>query len=52
MSMVSGGCVIQKDLTETADLLHGLLRKDFSHSLPQVMFLSDLMHVAQVLFLN
>ncbi|XP_075699174.1 protrudin isoform X2 [Rhinoderma darwinii] len=35
MTMVSGGCVTQRDFTETADLLHGLFPKDFSHSLPQ-----------------
>ncbi|XP_066457187.1 protrudin isoform X2 [Eleutherodactylus coqui] len=35
MSMVSGGHVAQRELAETADLLHGLLPKDFSHSLPQ-----------------
>ncbi|XP_056385733.1 protrudin isoform X2 [Hyla sarda] len=35
MTMVSGGRVMQRDLTDSADLLHGLLPKDFSHSLPQ-----------------
>ncbi|XP_077114427.1 protrudin isoform X2 [Ranitomeya variabilis] len=35
MSMVSGGRVMERDLPETADLLRGLLPKDFSPSLPQ-----------------
>ncbi|XP_071985715.1 protrudin isoform X2 [Engystomops pustulosus] len=35
MTMVSGGRVTQRDLTDASDLLHGLFPKDFSPSLPQ-----------------